>query len=136
MQQVIWIVYKIRILGQFGIENYSWKVAIMQTIFVNIAHFPCTILGSLFPLFREQNVHNVSIVLISNIYDGNIEEFRQIKLFIKTYYSSNLWSMLLIFLVSDIRTFWHRKLCMKNWYNSKSLWLLSIFLTFCFVSYP
>ena len=26
----------------------------------------------------------------------------------------------------NIRTFWHRKLWMKTWYSSKSLWILSI----------
>ena len=32
-------VCKIRILGQFGIKNYAWKVGIIQKFFVNIANF-------------------------------------------------------------------------------------------------
>ena len=40
--------------------------------------------------------------------------------------------IVLILLVSNInngniRTFWHRKLCMKTWYSSKSFWILSKF---------
>ena len=29
---------------------------------------------------------------------------------------------------SNIRTFWHRKFCMKTWCSSKSLWMLPMFL--------
>ena len=32
----------------------------------------------------------------------------------------------------NIRTFWHRKLCMKTWYNTKSLWILTFFLVWLF----
>ena len=47
---------------------------------------------------------NVSIVLVSNIYNRNIGTFRR------------------------------RKFCMKSWYNSKSLWMLLIFLAWLFGS--
>ena len=34
----------------------------------------------------------------------------------------------------NIRTFWPRKLCMKTWYSSKSLWFFSTFLVWFFES--
>ena len=48
---------------------------------------------------------------------------------------------LLILLVSNIcngniGTFWHRKLCLKTWYTSKSLWILPIFLVWFFRPKP
>ena len=38
-----WIVCKMTILGQFGIENYALKIRKIQKIFLNIAYFPCVI---------------------------------------------------------------------------------------------
>ena len=34
--------------------------------------------------------------------------------------------------IENIRTVWHRKLCMKTWYSLRSLWILSIFLVYFF----
>ena len=115
VQKSLWI------SSHFGTENYAWILDIVQ-------NFSCLIFGIFCPkiyiteylkqfstenytwrLVIVQNVQiprillisldqNVSIVFVNNIYIGNI------------------------------RAFWHRKLYIKTYYSSKSLWILIIFL--------
>ena len=93
----------------FGIVC-SWKDDIVQKNFVNIADF-CwwfSILNCLDtskPKYVDTpSDQNMLIVLLSNIYNGNIARF------------------------------WHKKLCMKIWYSSKSLWILLICLVYFFLA--
>ena len=92
-----------RISGQFDIGNYSWKVGIIQNLFVNVAVSSFIIfLCQTVWITPDQNVSilshkNLSILLVRNMCNRNIG------------------------------TFWHRKLCMKSTYNSKFLWILPIF---------
>ena len=77
------------ILEHFGVENYAWKVGIIQKIFA-IFSVPTV------PLRPGQKVsipsdQNLLILLVSNVYNGNVGAF------------------------------WHRKLRMKTWYSSKLL---------------
>ena len=44
-------------------------------------------------------------------------------------------TLLVIYIYNEnIQTFWHRKLCVKTWYSSKSLLIFSIFLVWFFDS--
>ena len=97
----------IKILTQFGLESYALKVCISLKIYVNITIFLVWVFGqNCDDIFRPKCFntvdHNVLILLLSNINNGNIG------------------------------TFQHRNLCMKSWYNSKSLWILSISLVCSF----
>ena len=95
-----------RISGQFGMRNCSWKVGIIEKLFI-CQLFVCDFLCQTVPTPQDQNVlippyQNMSTLLVSNMYHGNIG------------------------------TFLHIKLCIKSWYSSKSLWILMIFLAWLF----
>ena len=70
-----------------------------------VCGFLCQIV--LLPLDKNFTIpsnQNLSILLVSNMYDWNIG------------------------------TFWHKRLCSKTWYSSKPLWILLIFLVCFFES--
>ena len=113
-------------LKQFSTENYKWKLAIGQKCSCLLFETFCPKIYTrkylkqfstenyTWKLYIVQNVlipfillisldQNVSILLVNNIY------------------------------IENIRVFWHRKLYIKNWYSSKSLWIQIFFLFWFFV---
>ena len=97
--------YHVRV--ECDVESYAWRVGIIQKSLWILLGFLCDIGTQTVSIPPHQNMsmplgQNPSILVISNIHSWNNG------------------------------TFWHKKLCMKTWYSSKSLWMLSIFLG-CFL---
>ena len=79
------------------------KLSLCEYCWFFVCDFPCQTV----PISIDRNVsmlsdQNVSILIVSNMYYGNIG------------------------------ILWNKKFCMKSWYNSKLLWLLTIFFV-CFL---
>ena len=67
---------------------------------------------------------NVSVLLKTNMNNGNIETYWYRELCMKTCYTSKTFQSFVNVFVSNVyngntEIFWCRKLCMKEWYNSK-----------------
>ena len=95
-------------IGTFSYRKLYKKTWYSSKISMNFINFSGVIFlnqGVLIPQNRNMSIppgQNVLILFVNNTYIGNI------------------------------RTVWHRKLYMKTWYSSKSLWIFSIFLVLTF----
>ena len=95
-------------IGTFSYRKLYKKTWYSSKISMNFINFSGVIFlnqGVLIPQNRIMSIppgQNVLILFVNNTYIGNI------------------------------RTVWHRKLYMKTWYSSKSLWIFSIFLVLTF----
>ena len=104
-------------------------------------------------LVITQNWVSQVVSSLGGIFNRNINTVGHGKVWIKSWYNSkhlyeycwiflcdfwsqtvlilpdqNVWILLICNMCNrNIETFWHRKLCMKRWYGSKSLWILPLF---------
>ena len=83
-------------------ENYELKVGVILNISMNIGEFSCVI------VLPDQNLsipldQNVSILLVNNMYNGNIETFwhRKLCIFLEWFFGpKNTTCMLRFFLIN------------------------------------